>query len=77
MLSFSRALFRLGDPIKQTKPGKYIGVLAFKDYAHDQRLFHHGHKRVLTKNSEYMWHMYKAVDDAWEAHEGSLTWYHP
>ena len=37
-LSFSRATFQLGEPLKQQRPGKHVKELAFKGYAPDHRL---------------------------------------
>ena len=37
-MSYSRASFRIGEPVKQTRPGRHIGELVFKGYAPDRRL---------------------------------------
>ena len=49
MSSFSRATFRLGEPLKQLPPGKYfLKELTFKGYAPDRRL------GVVTVLKEYL-----------------------
>ena len=37
-LTKSSVTFRIGDPLKQTRPGKHIGEIAVKAYAPDRRL---------------------------------------
>ena len=37
-LTYSRVSFRIGEPIKQTRPGRHIDELSFKAYAPDRRL---------------------------------------
>lgn len=37
-LSYSRASFTIGDPVKQTRPGRHVEPLSFKGYAPDRRL---------------------------------------
>ena len=47
-LSFSRATFQLGEPLKQQRPGKHVKELAFKGYVPDRRLW------VVTVLKEYL-----------------------
>ncbi len=47
-LSKSYACFRIGDPVKQSRPGTHINEVAFKAYAPDRRLC------VITALTEYL-----------------------
>ena len=47
-LSFSRAVFTIGDPVKTTKPGIHKSVIDFLAYAPDRRLY------IITVLKEYL-----------------------
>ena len=47
-LTYSRASFRVAEPVKQTRPGKHINEIVFKGYAPDRRLC------VVTVLKEYL-----------------------
>ena len=47
-LTYSKATFRIGDLVKQTRPGKHVKELAYKAYAPDRRLC------ILTVLKEYL-----------------------